>query len=116
MHIGKQIKYARMMKGLTQQQLADKVHKTRPLISSIEQTGKVNIYTLKQICEALDMDIESLSMLTGEVSEIYPKKTSEVEENLRREIDGLRQQLANCQNEMINLLKEKLSVKKTKGK
>jgi len=46
MHLGKKIKLARVSKSLTQQELADLIHKTRPLISHIEQTGKVNPYTL----------------------------------------------------------------------
>lgn len=100
MHIGDQIKRARMMKGLTQQQLADKIHKTRPLISSIEQTGKVNIYTLKQICEVLGIDIEALSMSTGELAAIYsPNKELEAKQ---KEIDSLRQQLAECQKQLTD--------------
>lgn len=117
------------MKDLTQQELADMIHKTRPLISSIEQTGKVNIYTLRQICEALDIDIESLGMSTGELPGSYASKKVKEEkllkeiESLENERDSLRMQLANCQkqladcqNEVIKMLQEKLSNKGGKNK
>ena len=56
MHIGKKIRLARAVKEMTQQELADKIGKTRPLISQIESTGKVKIRTLKMICKVLDLD------------------------------------------------------------
>jgi transcriptional regulator with XRE-family HTH domain len=46
MHIGLQIKLARIAKGLTQQELAERIFRTRPLISYIEQKGEVNDKTL----------------------------------------------------------------------
>ena len=60
MHLGLKIKLARISKGLKQEELAEKINKTRPLISNIEQTGKANHYTLKKICEVLDLDINEL--------------------------------------------------------
>lgn len=127
MHIGEQIKRARRMKNLTQQELADKIHKTRPLISSIEQTGKVNIYTLKQICEVLDINFDNPEMLTGELSVDYSsKKVIELQRELEKvtsERDSLRlqlaesqKQLADSQNKIIEMLQEKLSNKGRKTK
>ena len=49
MHIGLQIKLARIAKGLTQQELAERIFKARPLISHIEQKGEVNERTLADI-------------------------------------------------------------------
>jgi transcriptional regulator with XRE-family HTH domain len=60
MHIGLRVKIARISKGLKQEELAERINKTRPLISSIEQTGKANHYTLKKICEVLEIDINEL--------------------------------------------------------
>jgi transcriptional regulator with XRE-family HTH domain len=60
MHLGLRIKLARITKGLKQEELAEKINKTRPLISNIEQTGKANHYTLKKICEVLDLNINDL--------------------------------------------------------
>ncbi len=55
MHIGKLIKLARIAKGLTQQELAERIFKARPLISHIEQKGEVNERTLEDIKKVLDM-------------------------------------------------------------
>ena len=60
MHLGLRIKLARISKGLKQEELAENINKTRPLISNIEQTGKANHYTLKKICEVLDLNINDL--------------------------------------------------------
>ena len=60
MHIGLHIKLARIVKGFKQQDLAERINKTRPLISCIEQTGKVNHNTLKKICGVLEIDINEL--------------------------------------------------------
>ena len=61
MNLGKKIKMARQFRGLTQDQLAEKIGKTRPLISQIEVNGKVNAYTLQKICDELDLDIEQFN-------------------------------------------------------
>src|SRR4051812_22798612 len=58
MHIGKKIRVARVMKGMSQEVLAEKIGKTRPLISQIENTGKVKTGTLKLICKVLDIDLD----------------------------------------------------------
>jgi len=55
MHIGLQIKLARIAKGYTQQELAERIFKARPLISHIEQKGEVNERTLADIKKELDM-------------------------------------------------------------
>jgi transcriptional regulator with XRE-family HTH domain len=60
MHIGLRIKIARISKGLKQEELAERINKTRPLVSRIEQTGKVSHYTLKKICEVLEIDINEI--------------------------------------------------------
>lgn len=60
MHIGLRVKIARISKGLKQDELAERINKTRPLISRIEQTGKVSHYTLKKICEVLEQDINEI--------------------------------------------------------
>jgi transcriptional regulator with XRE-family HTH domain len=59
MHIGTQIKLARITKHLTQQELADLIFKTRPLISHIEQKGEVNEKTLADIKKVLEMPEEN---------------------------------------------------------
>ncbi|MCG9880109.1 MAG: helix-turn-helix domain-containing protein [Bacteroidia bacterium] len=89
MHKGLKIKLARIQKGLTQEQLAEKIDKTRPLVSNIEQTGTGNYYTLLKICEVLEIDIQSLENEANETGKSY-KGTS----------------YATLQEENINLVKE----------
>lgn len=93
MHLGLKIKVARVSKRLTQQDLADKINKTRPLVSYIEQTGKANYYTLRAICDALDLsfdDLEDDKSIVSEsgINEIQPL----VEEllQLRKDVSALR--------------------------
>lgn len=56
-HIGIQIKKIRTLKSITQEQLANSIGKTRPLISYFERTGIVNKYTLQDIATALQVSI-----------------------------------------------------------
>ena len=108
-HLGKQIKIARITKGITQQDLADKINKTRPLISSSEQTGRVNIYTLKQICQVLDMDFKKVSNSTQ--IDILVNKDEDRIEKLTADIATLKREnkmlleLVETQKETIQLLK-----------
>jgi len=112
MHIGIHIKMARIAHGLTQEQLAEKIHKTRPLVSHIEQTGKVNSITLKSIGEVLNFDPEKLMEEVGEPPLTYfpsTLKIRELEEQIRyltNENETLRQ-LVKSQEEVIALMKEK---------
>lgn len=96
MHIGLRIKIARISKGLKQEELAERINKTRPLISSIEQTGKANHYTLKKICEVLDLDINELeSSVVSEPSEIYG--------NQKNNLNSLKSRIKEIEEDNINL-------------
>ena len=112
MHIGKYIKVARISIDMTQQELADKVYKTRPLISSIEQTGKVNELTLRKICEVLEVDMDDLLQKTKDPSTQYTsikKANNDVlseNKSLKEENQRLKE-LVDSQREIIELLKEK---------
>lgn len=55
MNLGLKIKLARIAAGLTQEELAVKINKTRPLISYIEQTGKAGNDTLMAISRVLNI-------------------------------------------------------------
>lgn len=111
MHLGTKIKIARITKGFSQQELAEKINKTRPLISHIEQTGKVNHYTLQQICKALKININSIE--DGDVIDLSntfnnnnnQRMLTEKIESLQTEITTLKA-LVQSQQEIINLLKE----------
>ena len=116
MHLGTQIKIARISAGLTQQDLADKVHKTRPLISSIEQTGRVNDVTLKKICQVLDLDINELKTANNVIVNQFVSAKQRFEElqreniNLKLEIASLKD-LVDTQKDLIELLKQSIKKK-----
>lgn len=104
----------RIAKGLTQQDLADKIGKARPLVSSIEQTGNVNIHTLKDICKVLDVDIEEITQIGSANDPLfqYSKKAKENEEMLRSENKKLKAEnemlrdLVESQKDLIRMLKK----------
>ncbi|HEU4716878.1 MAG TPA: helix-turn-helix transcriptional regulator [Bacteroidia bacterium] len=117
MHIGKKIRVARVVKGMTQEDLAEKIGKTRPLISQIESTGKVKVGTLKQICKVLDMDPEDPDLTSFfEENEIYLSGASKQKQRakdfaiMERELKMLRE-LVESQKALIDELKKKLGRK-----
>ena len=88
-HLGKKIRKARVNKEMTQQQLADKIHKTRGLVSHIEQTGKVNHYTLEVIAKALNISIEDLESIDEKQIEVSKKQKAETD-FLKKEMEALK--------------------------
>lgn len=101
-----------MFRGLTQQDLAEKVHKTRPLISSIEQTGIVNVHTLNKICEVLEVKPEDLKANSNDIT-LAALNTKREVEALKLEVQNLRIEnahlldLVETQRDLIHLLKSK---------
>lgn len=73
-HIGQTIRKLRLLAGLNQVELAEKIGKTRGMVSHIEVSGKVNYYTLKQIAEALGTSASYIEQY-HDVAEI-PSKSS----------------------------------------
>ena len=63
-HIGNRIKKIRTYKGLNQEDLAKAIGKTRSLISHLERTGNINKYTLQEIADALEVEIEIFEQST----------------------------------------------------
>ena len=61
-HIGSRVRNYRRMKGMTLQQLADAIHKSRATVSKYE-TGEItlDIETLYDISDALDVDLNQLT-------------------------------------------------------
>lgn len=100
MSLGKKIRVARVAAGLTQEELAQKVHKTRPLISLIERHGKGNPETISKILEVLNINaftekINDFPVYYTQHNSLAESATSEevpppVYEHLCREIDFLR--------------------------
>ncbi len=109
MHLGIKIKVVRLSKGLTQQELADKINKTRPLISHIEQTGKANHQTLLLISKALDISLEEIETIINEPAKKGKGKNRQID--LQEEVDRLREEnltlreLVRSQKDVIEILK-----------
>lgn len=100
MHTGKKIKILRTYKGLTQQDIADKVNKTRALISHIEQSGKVNYYTLMEILRVLEITHDEFEQFDEKKSVPNASYTSSRKySNHINEIATLKERLINCQKE-----------------
>jgi transcriptional regulator with XRE-family HTH domain len=112
MHKGLKIKLARISKGLTQEELAEIIDKTRPLVSSIEQSGQGNYYTLKKICEVLELDIETLENELNEPAKVYKGLNAN---NLQKENNRLEKELhlyqELCESQKENILSLKAQLK-----
>jgi len=65
-HLGKKIKRLRSFRGMTQEDLAKSLGKTRSLVSFFERTGNVNKYTLQEIADILSISVDDLE--TGNIS------------------------------------------------
>lgn len=124
MHIGTRIKLARITKGWKQEDLAEKIHKTRGLVSQIELTGKVNEQTLKDLEKALGISLTDIEDIK-EPAELYQVKGSNIVTLLKERITSLENEnaalkkLNSSQEEIIEMLrKNQKSVKplKQKGK
>jgi transcriptional regulator with XRE-family HTH domain len=116
-HIGLKVKLARISKGLSQLDLAQKIGKTRSLVSHVEQTGRVSLNTLIEMSKALGIPTEELGVV-GEkdglsrseyvINSLTQKLNEmEVELKLEREKYELLHRLYESQLEVIGLLKEK---------
>lgn len=65
-HIGLKIKRLRVIQGLTQEELGERISKTRSLVSYIERTGNINEYVLNSIAEAMGVTVETIEEMSDE--------------------------------------------------
>ncbi len=105
MHLGRQIRMARTFRGMSQEDLAEAISKTRSLISAIERKGRVNSATFNDILKALEMTQEEFFEKFAEERPGYQSKLEEENESLRKEIEQL-QKLVSVQQDLIDLLKK----------
>lgn len=112
MHIGRKIKVARVAKGWSQEDLADKINKTRPLVSHIENTGKVNANTLTRICKVLGVSVE---MLENQVLDGSSHYSAQSESALKKEIRELKDKIVLLED-LIATQKEVILALRTKTK
>ena len=117
MHYGEKIKLLRHLNGMNQEDIAEKIGRTRALISHIEQTGKVHHETLLQIIRLFNISEEEFRDFKGEDIKIGKSKDqiktdlemAELQDELKslRKENGILKQLVESQKEIINLLKDK---------
>jgi transcriptional regulator with XRE-family HTH domain len=117
MHIGEKIKLIRKLQGLTQDQIAEKIHRTRNLVTQIEKTGEGHPNTIANICKALKIKPDQLESFDEKsIRQFIAGKTEpdvkEVE-SLKRELELLKD-LVKSKQDQINMLQEELSVYKKK--
>lgn len=60
--MGQKIKRLRAFKGMTQEELANALGKTRSLVSYFERTGNINNYTLQEITSILGANPEEINL------------------------------------------------------
>lgn len=65
-HIGQRISLARLSRGWTQEDLAESIKKTRPMISHIERTGSVTFDTLEKIAWGLGIELSDLQNVSSD--------------------------------------------------
>jgi transcriptional regulator with XRE-family HTH domain len=117
MHTGQKIKMLRKLLGITQDQLAEKINKTRPLVSGIEKTGQGHPYTIVSICKALKIKPEQLEQFDEQSIRRFisgkPETDKKEMEALLREMDLLKD-LVKSKQDQINMLQEELAIYKKK--
>ena len=114
MHIGQKIRLIRVSQHMTQQQLAEKIHKERPLISHIERTGKIHHQTFLQICKALKVSSEQLEFASDEPFGPYSRDSSKEIQQLQVENTNLKNELK-LKDEIIQAMKAHLKALKKQG-
>ncbi len=117
MHSGEKIKLLRQLKGMNQENLSEKIGKTRALVSHIETTGKVHYETLLTILKNLEISEEDFKNFDGKDLKIgqskdqkkYESEIVDLKELLARmkKENSMLKDLVGSQKEIIDLLKEK---------
>lgn len=70
-HMGIKISSARRLVGITQQELAERLHVTKQAISKLEQTENIGDDRLSKIAEALGVSLEGLKKFNSETVLYY---------------------------------------------
>ncbi len=103
-HLGQKIKRLRAFKGMTQEDLADALGKTRSLVSYFERTGNINSYTLQEITLILGSNPEEIELLeNGENHNGHPDHKANGSNN------GALQKLLDQQKAEILFLRETIN-------
>ena len=115
-HLGKKIKKVRAFNGMTQEDLALAINKTRSMVSHIERTGEANYHTLKEIAKVLNLPLEKLQD-NEDANELILNKISTSQKNtitdqdliqqLKQEIKFLKETIVQQRKLILELAKKK---------
>lgn len=108
-HLGEKIKRLRSYRGMTQEELAKGIGKTRSLISFLERTGNINKYTLSEIARVLNTTPSDLEKIETAITQpvviesedsLYAKNQAyqNMIERQQTEIEFLKQTISHQQN------------------
>lgn len=115
MDIGKKIKLARVAKGWTQDDLAEKINKTRGLISQIELTGKANNYTLKELEKVLNISFGDELSEVNDLQANYTVKGESIVQLMQQKSDSQQSEIATLR-ELVETQKKLIMALEAKGK
>ncbi len=91
-HLGEKLKKIRVLHGMSQEDLAKAIGKTRSLISHLETSGNINKYTLQEIAAALEIDIATIENFNYENANVVRELDPTTEYN-KDEIQKLKQEI-----------------------
>ena len=91
-HLGEKLKKIRVLHGMSQEDLAKAIGKTRSLISHLETSGNVNKYTLQEIATVLKTDPASIENFNFENAHILRDLNPNTEYN-KEEIQKLKEEI-----------------------
>ena len=97
------------MKGMTQQELAEKIGKTRSLVSHFETSGIINKYTLQEIADALQIKIEKLQGGSSEHYQAPEDDETITEKEFQYKLTPALQQLIDKYKEEVSFLKDTIN-------
>ena len=95
-HLGEKLKKIRVLHGMSQEDLAKAIGKTRSLISHLETSGNINKYTLQEIAAALKIDTATIENFNFEnantLRDLNPKTDYNKDEiqRLKEEVSELK--------------------------
>jgi transcriptional regulator with XRE-family HTH domain len=91
-HLGEKLKKIRVLHGMSQEDLAKAIGKTRSLISHLETSGNINKYTLQEIATALKIETTAIENFNYENVNILPDHNPKTEYN-KDEIQRLKEEI-----------------------
>lgn len=97
--LGERIKKARKRLNLTQEQLGEMADVTSAYIGQIERNERTpSLKRLKKVAKQLDVSVEYLVVGT--------KSSAEINEDLKKELDGINEQQKQLITEVIRIVKK----------